>query len=68
MSKPKCFNRPAYKDTITAQDGWSEDGRRRMVERPNRMSKECQQHTAHGEATIWGWDCEGCVHLPGAKR
>ena len=80
MAKPNCFNRPAYKDTVEVQDGWDHvkirDIHGRVVDtrvpamktRPNPMSKQCMQHTSHGAATIYGWDCDGCKHEPEAPR
>ena len=81
MTKPNCFNRPDIADTVEVQDGWrtgrfitGADGEsfqtRAPIMRtiPNPMSKECMQHTAHGAATIYGWDCEGCKHEPEAPR
>lgn len=63
MTKPACFNRPAFRDTIVVQDGWTEDGRRNMVEIPDPMSKTCPQNKPpFGEAYIQGWDCVGCHH------
>ena len=58
--KPNCYNRAPYKSTAMAQDGWTEDGRRIVVEVPDNMSKGCQQWGAKGEARIHGWDCDGC--------
>ena len=80
MSKPNCFNRPAYKDTVEVQGGWKYvtvsglDGLLECFRAPNMlaipdpMSKGCQQHSPHGAATIYGWDCEGCKHEPEAPR
>ena len=80
MTKPSCHNRPDYLDTVTVQDGWSDEvitTCRGMTNRSrvsiikiiqNPMSKECMQHTAHGAATIYGWDCGGCKHEPEAPR
>ena len=80
MTKPNCHNRPDYLDAVTVQDGW-EDVRMRdingrivdtrvpaMKTRANPMSKGCQQHSPHGAATMYGWDCSGCRHLPEDKR
>ena len=81
MTKPNCFNRQDYADTVTVQDGWKyvslvdghADGLVRtrvpnMLAIPDPMSKECMQHSPHGAATIYGWDCEGCKHEPEAPR
>ena len=80
MTKPNCHNRPDYLDTVTVQDGWEDvrittnmgrviDSRVPIMKtRPNPMSKECQQHSPHGAATMYGWDCAGCRHLPEDKQ
>lgn len=69
MTKPPCFNRPPYKDTIVVQDGWinqefpfiGKTRTPRMVEIDDPMSKACQQNKPpFGEAYRMGWDCEGC--------
>lgn len=75
--KPRCFNRPPFKDTIIVQDGWLDHKHIQhpflppvasrvplMREIPDPMSKECQQHGPLGEATLHGWDCEGCRWKP----
>lgn len=64
MTKPACFNRPAFKNTVVVQNGWTDDGRRNMVEIVDPMTKTCQQHGPLGEATLHGWDCAGCAHAP----
>ena len=71
MTKPDCHNRPDYADTVTVQDGWRTDvDTRAPIMRiiPDPMSKGCQQHSPHGAATIYGWDCAGCRHLPEDKQ
>lgn len=80
MIKPICFNRPDCLDTVTVQDGWENvkvrDIHGRVVDTrvpvmrtiPDPMSKTCQQHSPHGAATIYGWDCDGCKHEPEAPR
>ena len=71
MTKPDCHNRPDYLDTVTVQDGWRIAGDSRapiMRTIPDPMSKGCQQHSPHGAATIYGWDCAGCRHLPEQKE
>ena len=74
VTKPNCFNRPAYKDTVEVQDGWRYVTVLECFRAPNMitildpMSKTCQQHSPHGAATIYGWDCEGCKHEPAAPR
>lgn len=66
MPKPRCHNRPPFKDTIQVQDGWGFDGFRFMVELPDPMSKGCQQHGVMGEATLHPeqWACDGCSWKP----
>lgn len=71
-TKPACFNRPPFKDTAIVQDGWYWQilpfvGKTRiphMTEIPDPMSKGCQQHSPLGEATLHGWDCDGCRWKP----
>lgn len=67
MAKPTCHNRQPYAETVTAQNGWTADGRRRMVTLPNAMSKDCQQHSRFGAAILNGWDCSGCRWRPIGK-
>ena len=81
MTKPDCHNRPDYADTVTAQDGWRKAHVRdvatdelfetrlpimRII--PDPMSKGCQQHSPHGAAMLYGWDCAGCRHLPVSRH
>ena len=81
MTKPDCHNRPDYADTVTVQDGWKyvsvvDEMAGRLVRTrvtnmlaiPDPMSKGCQQHSPHGAATIYGWDCAGCRHLPVSRH
>ena len=80
MTKPDCHNRPDYADTLTVQDGWEEvrittnlgrviDSRVPIMKTiPDTMSKTCQQHSPHGAATLYGWDCAGCRHLPVSRH
>lgn len=81
MKKPPCYNRKAYNYIRIVQDGWQvitlrdeQTGeivttRVPVVKQINDpMSKECMQHTAHGAATIYGWDCSGCRWLKTARR
>lgn len=63
-TKPKCFNRPPFKDYIEVQTGWTEDGRRITAYMPVGMSKGCQQWGVLGEGTLNGWDCTGCIWSP----
>lgn len=51
----KCKDRAAYLDTIDVQDGWTEDGRRRMVTIPARNSKSC-----HFDLRETDPGCQGC--------
>ena len=79
MTKPDCHNRPDYADIVTVQDGWEDvrittnmgrviDSRVPVMKTiPDPMSKECMQHSPHGAATLYGWDCAGCRHLPKQK-
>lgn len=61
MNRPRCYNRADFAPTAPAQNGWTEDGRRIMVEIPDKMSKHCHQHHPEtGEAVLKGWNCDGC--------
>lgn len=76
MTHPNCHNRPPFSDTVIVQDGWifetmlNEHGESvrtrlpRLVEINDNMSKNCHQHGAKGEATLHGWDCDGCRWKP----
>ena len=65
MDKPKCYNRPAYLSFLAVQDGWTDDGRKRVVLMPNRMSTNCASRLPpFGEALLKNWNCEGCKWLP----
>lgn len=74
--RPLCFNRPDYPATVEVQDGWTADGRRRMVEIPNPMTKGCaswEVHPAEDPMTESvpgreGWRCWGCRLLPTDPR
>ena len=81
MTKPDCHNRPDYADTVTVQDGWEKsyadeidtgdffESRSPVMKTiSDPMSKGCQQHSPHGAATLYGWDCAGCRHLPEDKQ
>lgn len=61
MTKPPCFNRPAYKNAVIVPDGWTEDGRRKMLLDLDPMSKDCPLiKPPFGEAYLQNWDCDGC--------
>lgn len=72
MTHPNCYNRPPFKDTVQVQDGWASYAPafgfvtqlRKMKTIPDPMSKGCQQHGPLGQATLHGWDCEGCRWKP----
>lgn len=51
-----CHNRDLLRTTVMVRDGWTEDGRRNMVERPDPMTKHCvySQGNPHDPA------CDGC--------
>ena len=80
MTKPDCHNRPDYADIVKVQDGWEQvqvhdiyghdvDTRAPIMRTiPDPMSKGCQQHSPHGAATMYGWDCAGCRHLPVSRH
>lgn len=56
-----CFNLNPCKDTIYIQDGWTEDGRRNMVEMPFNSSRNCK-YAEHGYAKD-DVRCTGCEHM-----
>lgn len=62
--RPRCYNRADFKMVTRVQDGWTEDGRRSMVDMSFRMSLGCPLHGPHGEAAIHRWNCSGCKWLP----
>lgn len=69
--KPTCYNRPAFLDRRTVQDGYERPiGNMsavivpRMVTIDDPMSKGCQQWGRLGEARMHGWDCDGCKWKP----
>lgn len=65
FKRPLCYNRKPFKRFFMVQDGWTEDGRRKMKRIPNKMSRRCVQWEELGEALKaaergeW-WRCEGC--------
>lgn len=61
---PRCYNRKPYLDTVEVQDGWIEDGRRRMKIIADPMSKDCQQWGDLGEARLKQWQCGDCIWRP----
>lgn len=61
---PPCYNRPAFKQQVNVQNGWTEDGRRNMIIMEDNMTKYCHQTTPpFGEAHLHGWDCGDCRWL-----
>ena len=50
-----CKNRPAYKDEVTYQNGWTPEGSRIMETKPNPMSKSCKLDTKKDQI-----GCIGC--------
>lgn len=71
--KPTCYNRHAFLDRRTVQDGYERPiGNMsavivpRLVTIDDPMSKGCQQHGPLGEATLHPelWDCAGCRWKP----
>ncbi|WP_288081853.1 hypothetical protein [Pseudomonas sp.] len=50
-----CHNRPPFRDTVCVQDGWNDDGTRRVVEIPFRMSRECRYDRSLSDSA-----CAGC--------
>ena len=55
-----CYNR-TIRHTVQYQDGWTEDGRRIMLETPFRMSTVC-----HWEFRTVDSKCAGCT-VPGEE-
>lgn len=66
--KPACFNRPDYSLGHRVQNGWTKDGRPKMVFMPFQMERKCVQHLPNGAAVHFGWDCTGCRHYPDALK
>lgn len=66
MSRPSCYNRPAFKHFTVVPIGWTVDGKRDTAFIPDSMSKGCKQHGPMGEATLHpeAWDCVGCEWKP----
>lgn len=73
MTKPNCYNRQPFKDTVEVQVGWVNSNEwmykaqlRRVETIHDPMSKGCQQHGPMGEATLHPdkWDCGGCRWKP----
>lgn len=64
--KPRCYNRPPFKDTVEVQLGWGPNCTRAMAHISDPMSKGCQQHGPLGEATLHPeqWACDGCRWKP----
>lgn len=73
---PVCFNRPSIMPVVQMQDGWTEDGRRRMVDVPFVMSTGCKSWSVsatedpfiHSVPAQEGWSCAACVHYPAELR
>lgn len=73
---PLCFNHPPFQPTVTVQDGWTVDGRRKMVEVPFVMSNGCKSWSVsatedpfvHSVPAQEGWSCAACVHYPQELR
>lgn len=68
---PPCHNRPAWRETVSVQRGWTDDGRRIMVEVPDHMSQGCNVWAGTGIGpqnerypVAMGWDCTGCRWWP----
>lgn len=52
-----CHNRAALRDTIEVQDGWTGDGRRKMVNIPAQNTKHCVYSRDNNDPA-----CAGCKH------
>ena len=70
MGKPSCYNRPPFKGSLLAQDGWKTDlldsslrhAQMKLIQ--HTMSKDCRQWGELGEAKLHQWDCDGCRWKP----
>lgn len=54
--KHGCYNRLPLKETLMVQDGWTNDGKKIMVEIPFLMNKNCQYTREHYADE----SCSGC--------
>lgn len=74
-ARPKCYDRPSFKDTILVPYGRLAQYNSTLHARettpllkyiPDPMSKGCKQHGPMGEATLHpeDWNCEGCKWRP----
>jgi len=52
-----CYNHPPMLDHVEIQDGWTEDGRRRLVTVPFVMSRDCGYDLQHTDP-----QCQHCCH------
>ena len=50
-----CFNRPGYGESLQVQDGWTEDGQRKMRVVPHVMTRDCQYSKEANDSK-----CDGC--------
>jgi hypothetical protein len=66
--RPLCFNGEPPQGYL-ANDGWTEDGRRRTVLIPWAFSQACKSWASHPGTPpvplVEGWKCNGCRHFPG---
>ena len=64
MPNHGCHNRQIPGSIpIMVQSGWTEDGRRNMVEIPYRNSKDCRYDLKLSDKF-----CNGCVHIGDIKN
>lgn len=52
-----CHNRAPYRETSVVQDGWNDDGTRRMINIRFRMSRDCRYDRSLDDSA-----CNGCKH------
>jgi hypothetical protein len=52
-----CYNRAPLREEALVQDGWTKDGRRKMICIPVPMTKDCQFSKGADDPR-----CAGCVH------
>lgn len=50
-----CYNRSHFRSTLEVQDGWKENGTRRMVTIPVKFNPDCQYDLRAQDKR-----CEGC--------
>lgn len=54
-----CYNHPPFKKTVVVQDGWTEDGRRNMIEQTSAFQDDDCHYSLSNEGKVDA-DCDGC--------